>query len=223
MPNGRVAGWFDALFARPIRVWIPLDGLAKFELRGGWCFGKGSRRAGVRAFSTKERWSRFSRDGGETRGTVRPLNGGRGHRQTSGSVQVGVSTHYVMSHFFKSKYTRRSGAILPSLQAGKLLQVSYRQHRYHRGRSPQGLGPRPRLRRTRGWVGRYPHRLLAYPVENSLKDSCKQIAKKHEGKGKKKRKRENNQQYSPKLSKLWLVKESRYTRSRSTSCRRCHV
>lgn len=43
IPNARVAGWFGAWFLRPIRVLIPLDVLAIFEVLRGWCFEKGSR------------------------------------------------------------------------------------------------------------------------------------------------------------------------------------
>ena len=86
--------------------------------------------------------------------------------QTSSGVQVGVSTHATNPN------SRAGLGLLPSLQTGKLQQVSLRQHRYHRGQCPRGLGPRPCLRKTRGWVGKYPHRLLAEPVENSLRASC---------------------------------------------------
>ena len=40
----------------------------------------------------------------------------------------------------------------PSQQTGKLLQISYRQHCYHRGQSPEGLGPRPCLQKTHGYL-----------------------------------------------------------------------
>ena len=48
VPNGGIAGWFGALFSRPVSVRVALDGLTKFELGCGWSLGKGGRGA-VRA------------------------------------------------------------------------------------------------------------------------------------------------------------------------------
>ena len=46
--NGGIAGWFGALFSRPVSVRVALDGLTEFEFGCGWSFGKGGRSA-VRA------------------------------------------------------------------------------------------------------------------------------------------------------------------------------
>ena len=46
--NGGIAGWFSALFSRPVSVRVALDGLTEFELGCSWSLGKGGRGA-VRA------------------------------------------------------------------------------------------------------------------------------------------------------------------------------
>ena len=43
VPNGGIAGWFGALFSRPVIVRVALDGLTEFELSWGLSLGKGCR------------------------------------------------------------------------------------------------------------------------------------------------------------------------------------
>ena len=91
VPNGGIAGWFGALFSRPVIVRVALDGLTEFELCWGWSLGKGSRRA-VRALHAKKRRNKLSRGSGRPNGggegrvgkTGGPLSGRRGEPWPSG-------------------------------------------------------------------------------------------------------------------------------------------
>ena len=96
--------------------------------------------------------------------------------QTSGSVQVGVSTHVTNLIQIHEQVWHYSQVCR---------QAKCCSCRYHRGQCPQGLGPRPRLQNTRRWVRRYPHRWKTLRTIHA-KQSAKQLGTR----GRKKKKRE---------------------------------
>ena len=97
VPNGGIAGWFGALFARPVSVRVALDGLADPSSVGvGISLGKGGLDA-VRALYVKKRRDRLSHGSGKLNEDVgsrvvktgTPLAGGRGERWPSGESRGG--------------------------------------------------------------------------------------------------------------------------------------